>query len=270
MKVPPKNRSAAALTLFGFLVTLLVSPISGNATEIETAWKAYEEQRYADAAVHWKAASESQEGNPNILYNLGCAYAKAGDLGHARLAFERAFALAPWDQDIGMNRNQIAHAIRLQGVESSVRGTTVDGDEAFFWWRLAVRFTGDILGLVLLISIWLLIASMLFRRKRAGLKRDLGMAMVAVTLLTSLTCAAALFARTSLINEIIPAVLLDDDPRLREGPSMLAGERRTKTSLTPGSLLEVLDARDGWTKVRLPDGKDGWLPSETLGVVEAH
>ena len=48
----------------------------------------------------------------------------------------------------------------------------------------------------------------------------------------------------------------------REGPSESAAEG---FPLRPGLEVRMMDAQQGWQKIRLPNGLEGWVKDDTIG-----
>src|SRR5215468_6877297 len=107
----------------------------------------YADGRYADAAAEYEHVLESGVASANLYFNLGNAYLKAGDVGRAVLAYERARRLAPGDPDVRAN---LAFA----------RGEDAGGDESPRWTRvtfpLAAVWSSDTLVAVVAAAWWAL------------------------------------------------------------------------------------------------------------------
>jgi len=78
------------------------------------AAKAYDENRLPDAIAGWQALADEGQALPEVLFNLGNAYYRHGDLGAAILAYRRAQRLAPRDPDIRAN---LGFAAQSAGIE---------------------------------------------------------------------------------------------------------------------------------------------------------
>lgn len=60
---------------------------------------------------------------------------------------------------------------------------------------------------------------------------------------------------------------LDHDTRLHDEPHVLAA---VAVMLEEGEILQVLDARDGWLRVRTEDGTVGWLSASHVTILTTH
>jgi len=70
---------------------------------LSQAVEAYDQGRYADAAVGFLALVEAGFANGELYYNLGNTYLKSDDLGRAILWYERARRWLPRDPDLAFN-----------------------------------------------------------------------------------------------------------------------------------------------------------------------
>ncbi|MGH7138244.1 MAG: hypothetical protein ACREHD_21030, partial [Pirellulales bacterium] len=65
-----------------------------------------------------------------------------------------------------------------------------------------------------------------------------------------------------------PAVVMAPEVVARSADSPDAPTRFSRP-LLGGTELEVIETRDTWSRVRLYDGRDAWLPASALQVVNA-
>ena len=94
-----------------FALALLVAEPAMASSEKETrferafadAARAYDEDRLPDAIAGWTSLVDEGQALPEVLFNLGNAHYRHGDLGPAILAYRRAQRLAPRDPDIRAN-----------------------------------------------------------------------------------------------------------------------------------------------------------------------
>ena len=82
------------------------------------AAKAYDENRLPEAIAGWQALADEGQALPEVLFNLGNAYYRHGDLGEAILAYRRAQRLAPRDPDVRAN---LGFAAQSAGIELPAR-----------------------------------------------------------------------------------------------------------------------------------------------------
>ena len=213
------------------------------------AAKAYDENRLPEAIAGWQALADEGQALPEVLFNLGNAYYRHGDLGEAILAYRRAQRLAPRDPDVRAN---LGFAAQSAGIELPARkplaGLLLDfsraewrGFGAACFWLLAGA-----------LAVWIAWPRFRFVARPAA-------AVLAALLLLALVGLA----------------LHRDLDRTPEGVVMAAGQKVLSSPLetaTPllavpaGAIVRMRENRGTWIEVELGETR-GWLPAAALAPV---
>jgi tetratricopeptide (TPR) repeat protein len=189
-----------------------------------------------------------------VLFNLGNASLRAGDVGDAVLSYERALLLAPRDQDVRANLRQARKASNLP---------TPDEDG---WTRTVHLLTDNGWAWLTSGALYVLCAALLAARllrddgRRAGARRALRLgaaAAAALLVFAGAACATALRERDR-------AVVLGRDPALRVAPYASA---TTSSELAPGEIVRVERTHEGFTLVRTAAGKSGWMSPGSVAAI---
>ncbi|MEZ4467004.1 MAG: tetratricopeptide repeat protein [bacterium] len=98
------------------LLWLLVWPAAASAVEVGAANDLFWKGQHAEAASAYRALTQAHPTSADLWYNLGCAEARAGRLGHAIQAFEQALVLRPGDDDAGENLDKVRALALERGV----------------------------------------------------------------------------------------------------------------------------------------------------------
>ena len=212
----------------------------------------YEGGKYAEASRTYERIIQRGIRNGHVYYNLGNAYYKQDRIGRAILAYERATRLMPRDEDLHNNLDlaeertvdQIAGAVPWFGRQAldavTVNETTV-----------AATVSGFIASLAL-------VCYLLARQPRA--RSASGYALL-VTCLVLLLAAGFMGMKIydSLGNEegivLSPAAVVRTSPDAASEPVF---------TLHEGARIQLVERRDDWMRIRLPDGKNGWLSQDDL------
>jgi tetratricopeptide (TPR) repeat protein len=219
---------------------------------------AYTAGRYADARKRYEQILQQGMDNERLLYNLGNAYFRLGQLGRAIWAYERALKLAP---ELGEARHnlELAREMAARKVKDKVVGArqppfrerlvryfSVTGATAWFyalWW----------------VAFGLLIVVLLLGR---GVLRSVLLVLTVVAALTVGLFGWIYHERVELAEHTREAIVLEQTVPVREGPRGIA----TKAFEIHAGLKVRLDAReDKWWKIRLPNGLEGWVRADKLG-----
>lgn len=207
----------------------------------------YDAGRWEQAAAAFAARVADEPREPAWHYGLGGSLLKAGRLGPAVAAYERAFALAPRDRDV---RENLDFALRRAGEELTPAGVP---PSLFALFTLASE--RELAGLSWLAG-WaalLLAAAALLRRAKWDAAAAAGALWLAFGLWWAGVRAALPPAR---------AVVVAARAELRNGP----GPGFSVGATVPeGRRVRVLAEREGWLEVgTLKEGERGWVESGSV------
>ena len=189
------------------------------------------------------------------LYNEGNAHARAGAVGRAVLAYERARRLDPRDPDLLANLRTVSHQAGLPPVTPSS------------WWKrrvlggLSVDAFTELGGAALLLLALLFLFRGLFPWLHERFPR-LGEPSRRLRGFLVLACVVALVVGAMgthvWLGELDHAVVVDGDLALRVSPFEKA---ETLMHVPEGSLVKRVRAfKDDWVEVQTQDGRKGWAP----------
>ena len=124
--------------MFFIASVLLMLPLSVMAdNSLESAEKAYNEGKFAEASAIYGKISQEHGVSASLLANMGNAYAKAGDYGQAFLCYERSLYLDPSSNEVRNNRAYILSKIE-DGNKANAKGKNISvvADEPSFFSRV--------------------------------------------------------------------------------------------------------------------------------------
>ena len=219
--------------------------------------QAYAAGRYDDAIAAYEQVRAAGQESGALAFNLGNAYMKRGDIGHAIASYERAARLLPRDPDVSAN---LAFARERASIEVPA---------APIWQRLAAPFafrasSGELAGVFAALwwLLWgLLSARLLWPAARVPLARA---ALVAGAL--AAIVGLSLAVRVSSVEAAGAAVVVaSGDTPVRFEPTASGTGHFV---VTPGVDVTVREERDGWLLVARADGRRGWIPAAAVERVD--
>ncbi|MDR9375175.1 MAG: tetratricopeptide repeat protein [Schleiferiaceae bacterium] len=220
--------------------------------------EAYRQNEFQQARAAYRAILDSTALESAALhYNLGNAYYQTGQLGRAILHYRRSLALQPGREAVAHNL-AMARERRVDTFESLPPNLFEGAYRALMrWLRPATWAYLALLGTLLLgLGLGFYFYSRWLRP---------GFIAASAGLLLSLGGLGMVYASENFRQTHQPAVVLSASSYAKAGPSEDAPDAFV---LHEGSEVIVLNRLDAWRKVRLPDGKVGWLRREDLGLVE--
>jgi hypothetical protein len=255
------RRAALALAL---TAACWLWPAPAAAETIDQAYaralKDYYAGRYEQAVDELERILSVAVNDPDVHYNLGCAYYRLGRLGPAIYHFEKTLAHSPSAEDARFNL-ETARAQAATLVKDELRGATGE-----VWWMRLVGSLGPGTWAVMLLVLWWLTFGLLLllRYVRPGPARAGLMVANAFVALLTLVCVVLALGRGYMDRGVSQGIVLPARVEVREGPG-----DGTKASfrLHAGFKVRLQARSDGWVRVRLPNGLEGWLPERQVGVL---
>lgn len=260
MKMNSFKINFATLFLLAFLVAAAGNIFAQSQNELMLQGnKLYQENNYEAAVeIYQKILSQGFE-SPALYYNLGNSYFKAGKLGFAILNYERGLKLAPGDEDLSYNL-KIANARTVDKITELPKLFIVQ------WWEIlvtALSVTGwsivvVIIYLILLSSIGLYLLAKKFSVQKYsffGASSSLAVLILAVVIL---------FSRYNHEASTNYGVLIDSAYSAKIAPDIKGSDAFI---IHEGIKFIVEDKVNDWYKIRLVDGKVGWIQKNSFGQI---
>ncbi len=232
------------------------SSVTSPAAEFRRANALYSQKKYAEAARLYRDIRESGWRSSALYYNLGNTWFKEGDLGRAVLNYRRAENLSPRDPEIRKNlqyaRENLRDDIpaRPPGFIGRIQALLVHQLPPPAWARIS-SFLYFVLGL------WIIIVLSIpaWRRIAGPVIRWLGLALILSLLISFLSFSYYRVPR---------AIILQPEVSVRYGPQPTDA---VAFDLHEGTEIKVIRRQKDWAQISLPDGKSGWLPSNSLEII---
>jgi hypothetical protein len=266
------------------LIVAVVAPVKARSSEGEARLgelfaegnALYEKGDFQGAIERYSQLVDAGVADKDLDYNLANSYYKTGDFGRAVLFYERARRLSPRDPDVRENLALVRAQLRdKQFVREQNKVVAALG-----WFHNNLN-TREMLLFASLCYLLLCCLGVLFvfrdsapvsRAYRwlslvspgrlAGLSRaqDLFAAVVVVALLFTSTGVSA-YTKVSKERKRGMAVVLDEEASVFSGPKE---DATLQFKVHEGTVLRVREQRRGWTRIELPGGLSGWVPTPAV------
>lgn len=244
------------LFTFFFIVTINSQPVEqlmqeGNQYYINEQWQ--------DAVESYNKILNQGYQSASLFHNLGNAHFKLGNLGEAILNYERALKLEPRDEDIRFNL-RLANARTIDNIKEVPQIFLVE------WWNGFISvFTvsGWAFIFLLIYLIMLAFIGIYFLSQNINLQRFSiygGIASLILLFITLLIFISA-YEREASTNY---GIILVNSVNVKVSPTY---ESSDSFIIHEGLKFEIQDQLDDWVRIKLADGKVGWLPGNTFGKI---
>jgi tetratricopeptide (TPR) repeat protein len=197
--------------------------------------------------------------NARLLYNIGNTYFLLGDLGRAVLYLRRAELLEPTDRNLRHNLRFVRsqRADRLAPDQISAAARTV-----LFWHYLLPRS----LKLYLFAGMFALACLLGSRALLGGAGRRWSRWLPAAAGGVALLLLGSLLAGEASARALRDGVILAEEVVARKGDGT-AYQSSFVDPLHAGTEFRLLEARAGWYRIRLSDGRTAWIPAGSAELV---
>jgi tetratricopeptide (TPR) repeat protein len=206
----------------------------------------YAQGHFAEAISGYEALVRAGQWSANLFYDLGNAYFRTGDFGHAILNYQRALALERHHPEATANlqiARDEAHALELPQS----------------WPERYLQFASvNQYCIAAAIAFWLaifVIVMLIFARRRSA-------TMIAALIFCLLVGAGAIYAVYALeggTNGSDLAIVAGKDVQARLATADTAN---SVLALPPGSEVKILSTRGDWIYAALPNTLRGWIPAK--------
>ncbi len=245
------------LLLFLLLVPAVMSAQPQNFMERGNQF--YQKQQYDKAIQAYdKVLNEGYE-SAELYYNLGNAYYRKENLGYAILNYERALKLSPGDEDI-------RHNLALAYSRTIDRINTLPEFFIFQWWESFLAWMTFAGWVYLSYFFYLLLIGIIifyFFTRRADHQRLAFFTGIAVLVLFAASVSISVIKYNREFN-IKRGVVVQQSATVKLSPDP---DSKDAFVIHEGLKVKVEDKVDNFYRIRLQDGKLGWLPLNDLKMI---
>ncbi|MEW5798365.1 MAG: tetratricopeptide repeat protein [Bacteroidota bacterium] len=225
----------------------------------DDANKLYLEQKYPAAISKYESIIKNGYENGEIYFNLGNAYYKSGKIQNAILNYERAKRFLPNDEDVQFNL-ALANAHLIDKVEA------IPELFVYEWAEYVLTIVSletmitimYILFILTLVSFSLFLFARTYEQKRYSLLTGMVLAFFLVIGVVNFTIQSYRESNTEF------AIVMTDVANIKSAPDKSGNDLFV---IHRGLKVQVLDSVNKWRKIRLVDGKVGWIPEQEIETI---
>ncbi len=225
--------------------------------EFKMANNFYEKKDYDSAIRLYESILSQGQESDAIYFNLGNAYFKKGDLGHAIVNYLKARRLNPGDEDIRHNLEFARRFSRVQmeGVELNPINSFFSSIVDSYRFRFLVWLTSACFILLMLIL-----------TLRYGIGFNNGVVRVALVLLLVALITSSGLTSFKYRQDYATrrAVIVAEQSPVYTGPSEQSG---IELEGAPGLIVEILDQSGDYYDVLFENKRRGWISKELVAVL---
>ncbi len=223
----------------------------------ESANEAYNNGQYGEAVDLYESIIDRNVHSSELYFNLGNAYYKLNQVAPSIYYFEKALMLNPNDDEIRKNLS-FAQNMTIDSIEEIPEvgiSRMINNATSIFsyngWARMAVIF------MLVFVSLFLLYYFSVSTAKKRLM--FLGSFIALGISILSLSIAFRSFDRFKKDN---PAIIFAEITEVRSDPNLRS---EVVFNLHEGTKVQVLESfNTDWSKIKLSDGKTGWIASEDI------
>jgi tetratricopeptide (TPR) repeat protein len=241
-----------------FLLLLAVQGIfAQSADELFTkANEQYKLEQYNEAILTYNKIEGLGLISSELYYNLGNCYYKLNQVAPSIYNYEKALLISPTNED-AQNNLVFARRLTIDNIEELPKSVFQKVDEAVVkklsydeWAITSVSLS--ILGVILFL---------LFYFSYSPSKKRLFFVTSILSFLLLIVTSVFAYKEYSFAKRNIKAIVFAEETDVKNGPTISSDKVFT---LHEGTKVDVLDTVDNWKKIRIADGKIGWIIADEI------
>ena len=214
--------------------------------EFAKANQEYAQGHFKEAIAGYEALVQRGQWNANLFYDLGNAYFRTRDFGHAILNYERALALEQHHPEATAN-------LQIARDESRALELQPTRPERYFQFASINQYS-----IAAAVGLWLGIfgiVALIFARRRSA-------ALMSLSILCLMVCAAAVCAIYTLDKGRKGRALAIVTGKDVQARLATADTANSVLALPAGSEIKILSTRGDWMYATLPNDLRGWIQTK--------
>ena len=216
----------------------------------------YKKGKYQEAIDTYRKIEATKEISSELYYNLGNSYYKLNEVAPTIYNYEKALQLNPLNED-AQNNLIFAKRLTLDRVEELPKSFLQKFNENYLQ-----KLTYNEWAIVTVVLSFLAsILFLLFYFAETPSKKRLFFVTSILSFLLLFSSLAISFNQYNISKTNKFAIIFSEKAEVKNAPTLNSNDIFT---LHEGTKIKVLDEIDNWKKIKLADGKIGWLIASDL------
>lgn len=257
------NITLKGLKILAPCVVILLLSVQGFAQSVDSLFveanKLYQQEQYNEALPLYQEIESKKLESSELYYNMANVYYKTNKVADAIYYYEKALKIAPNNQDYQFNL-AFAQRMTLDNIEVLPKSIGQRFRDA-----VILKFTYDTWAkvAVALAFVFAFLFLMYHFSYQTAKKRFYFTTSIIVFALTGLSF---FFASKNFYyhQNTKHGIIFARETQVKSAPSN-AGE--INFELHEGTKVQVLESIDDWTKIKILDGKMGWVKTDVIKVI---
>jgi tetratricopeptide (TPR) repeat protein len=247
------------LAIFFSLFTVLLCTAQSNKL-FDEATAAYNSGEYEKAIGFYTDILDDGEHSAAVYYNLGNSYYKLNKIAESIYFYEKALLLSPNDEEIKTNLSY-AQNMTIDAIDTmpetglSKLYKSVTGKLTFDQWAYLA---------IALMIIFVLLYILFYYANSSTLKRWSFIGSILALFICIIAIVFAFIQRSD-FKDLQPAIIFAEESSIKSEPN---ASSQQVFVIHAGTKVNVLDQLDEWNKIKLVDGKTGWIQKNELKLLK--
>lgn len=251
------------MRIINFIIILFIALNSVFANQAESlmneANQLYQNKQYEEAIIKYSSILDSDFESIALYYNLGNSYYRSAQIGFAILNYERGLKLDPSNEDLLYN---------LSIVEARAVDKIKDVPKLFIveWWELLISALSTTMWQIIVLLFYLLLLGSisLYFITNSGTTQRLTIFSSLIGLTGAMFFSVILFAHVQRETSTDYGILTTNTISAKQSPNETSNDLFV---IHEGLKVAVHEVFGEWYKIKLSDGKVGWLPKKSLEII---
>ena len=216
----------------------------------------YQQENYEKALEHYQQIEKQQLESAELYFNMANIYYKTNQVAPSVYYYEKALQLSPNDQDIKYNL-EFAKAMVLDNIyplPKSLGQKFID--------VIVLRFTYETWAKISVsLAFVFAILFLLYHFSYSTVKKRIYFVTSILTVILVTTFLFFTYRNKHYVDNNIQAIIFSSQADVKSAPT---GSSDVYFELHEGTKVLVLETLDNWKKIKIADGKMGWINASDL------
>ncbi len=218
--------------------------------------KLYQQEKYIEALDQYQQIEKQQLESASLYFNMANIYYRTNQVAPAVYYYEKALKLDPNDEDIKVNL-EFANRMILDNIEPIPNSLWEN-----FMDSVILRFTYETWSKIAvgLAFVFALLFLMYHFSYSTGKKRIYFISSI-LTVIFVTTSLFFAYRNKHFVDNNIEAIIFSPAAQVKNAPT---NSSEVYFELHEGTKVLILETLDNWKKIKIADGKMGWITTDNL------